>query len=75
MCFAVVLFFLQLYILFRSCAIFSAVVLISCMIPSYNFAVVPYFLQLYILFRSCAIFFAVVLIYRIVIVLTNPNRF
>ena len=63
---AVVHFFLQL-------CHFFAVVLISCMIPMYNFAVVPFFLKLYILFYNCAIFNAVVLIYCIV--LTNPNRF
>ena len=59
----------QLYIFFCRCTIgfavvlFFAVVLISCMIPTYNFAVLPFFLQLYIWFRSYAIFFAVVLIY------------
>ncbi len=47
------LFFLQLFHFF-------AVVLISFMIPTYNFAVVPFILQLYNFFCSCTIFFAVV---------------
>ncbi len=41
------------YILFCSCAIFLAVVLISCMIPTYECAVVPFFC-------SCTFIFAVV---------------
>ena len=46
-----------MYILFCSCAIFLAVVLIFCMILTYDYAVVPFFvhifLQLYIYFCSC----------------------
>ena len=66
-------FFLQMYNWFCSCAIFFAVVLISCMIPMYNFAVVPFFLAVAQFVSHWCHFFAVVLIYCIV--LTNPNRF
>ena len=52
----------QLYICFADVQLvlqlcyFFAVVLISCMIPTYNFAVLPFFLQLYIWFCSCNFF-------------------
>jgi type IV secretory pathway VirB3-like protein len=72
-CVSQLCFFLQLH--FVSCAIFFAVVLISCMIPTYNFAVVPLFLQLYILFPSCAFFFAVVLIYCITTARVTIEKF
>ena len=80
--FAVVHLFLQLCYFFGSCAIFFAVVLISCMIPTYNFAVVPFILQLYNFFCSCTIFlqlynfFAVVQkIWQLYNLLPNPLRF
>ena len=52
MCFAFP-FFLQMYIVFCSCAIFLAVVLSSCMIPTYDYAVLPFF-------GNCTFYFAVV---------------
>ena len=44
-------FFADVQLVLQLCYFF-AVVLISCMIPTYNFAVLPFFLQLYIWFRS-----------------------
>ena len=61
MCFTVVHFVLQMYNLFFSCAMFVAVELLFCMIPTYNFAVVPFF-ELYNLFCSCTFIFLVVLV-------------
>ncbi len=48
-------FFADVQLVLQLCYFF-AVVLISCMIPSYNFAVLPFFLQLYIWFCSCKYF-------------------
>jgi hypothetical protein len=51
-------------------------VLISCIIPTYNFAVVPFILQLYIFFLQLYNFFAVVQFFlQLYNLLPNPMRF
>jgi hypothetical protein len=69
--------FLQLCYFFCSCAIFFAVVLISCMIPTYNFcSCAIYFSVVQFFFCSCTIFFAVVqFFFQLYNLLPDPMRF